>query len=165
MSSSRLQVFFRVQGKMPAGPHVELPFSEMQSGITKLEVRDLIGDGNECILAHEPFTQGPENSGLLMVIRRIERDELKVLWKGPLEWRNLANYPPKIGPRQPPEANIGTPGTVTKAEVEFRARGRQTDIVWRGKVEFRAIGREAPVETLNIEKTITWDGTKFTLLP
>ena len=165
MSSSRLQVFSRIQGKMTPGPHIELPFSEIQSGITKLEVRDLVGDGNECILTHEPFTQGPENSGLLMVIRRFERDELKVLWKGPLEWRNLANYPPKIGPRQPPEVNIGTPGTVTKGEVEFRARGRQTDIFWKGKVEFRAIGREAPVETLNIEKTITWDGTKFTLLP
>ena len=62
---------------------------------------------------------------------------------------------------QPPEANIGMPGTVTKGELEFRTRGRLTDLVWKGKVEFHVLGREEPVESVSIEKTCAWDGTKF----
>ena len=70
-------------------------------------------------------------------------------------------YERKVQTLAPPEKNIGLPGTVTKGEVEFRARGRISEPVWKGKVEFHALGREEPVDTLSLEKVCTWDGTKF----
>ncbi len=64
----------------------------------------------------------------------------------------------------PPEKNIGSPGTVTKGEVDFRPRGRISELLWKGKVEFYAFGREQPLETVAIEKICSWDGTKFAAL-
>jgi hypothetical protein len=161
LPQTHLQVFSRAQGKLSPGPYLELPFSEMQSPIIRLEIRDLLGDGNDCLITREPYGVGPQNSGMNMVIRRVEAGAFKILGKIPLGSRHLAAYPPKMQILQPPELNIGRPGTDTKGDVEFRARGTLTDIVWKGKVNFHALGREEPVESLPVDKTWSWDGTKF----
>jgi len=157
----RLQVFLPAQDKLTAGTYLEFPFMELQAAITSLEVRDLAGDGNECIITHEHFTMGPEHFGVNMVIRRIEAGALRVLWQAPVMYRNLASYPAKMQTASPPERNIGVAGTVTSGDVEFRPRGRVTDLVWKGKVEFYAVGREQPVGSLPIERTYVWDGARF----
>jgi hypothetical protein len=162
---TRLQVFFRAQGKLSLGPAVELPFSEMQSAITGLEIRRLLGDGIDCLITREPYRVGPQNSGVELVIRRLEGDALRTLWKTAIEARNLAAYPPKMEILEPPELNIGRPGTDTKGEVEFRERGTLTEIVWKGKISFHALGREEPVDTISIERTWSWDGIKFAAMP
>ena len=161
IGQTRLQILTRSQGQWVAGPYLEFPFADVQSAVTRIEIRDLLGDGNECIITREPFAVGPQNAGVHTVIRRLEKGELKILWKAPLEARNLASYPAMRRVLQPLEANIGMPGTVTKGELEFRARGRLTDLVWKGKVEFHVLGREEPVESVSIEKICAWDGTKF----
>jgi len=158
---ARLQVFLRSPRGFALGPYLEFPFSEMQAGVTSLEVRDLLGDGHECLVTREGFNLGPENHGVNMVIRTLEAGAFKVLWKAPVEFSNLASFPPKVQTLAPPEKNIGLPGTVTKGEVEFRARGRISEPVWKGKVAFHALGRDEPVDTLSLEKICTWDGTKF----
>ena len=157
----RLQVFLRSPRGLATGPYLEFPFSEMQAGITSLEIRDLLGDGNECLVTREGFNLGMETRGANMVIRRLEAGAFKVLWKAPVEFNNLASFPPTVQTLTPPEKNIGRPGTVTKGEVEFRARGRASEPVWKGKIEFHALGREEPVDTLSLEKACAWDGTKF----
>lgn len=161
MPQARLQVLPRTpRGFMP-GPYLEFPFSEMQAGITSLEVRDLLGDGNDFLITREGFNLGVASHGVNMVIRRLELGVFRILWKAPVEFSNLASFPPKPQMLTPPEKNIGLPGTVTKGDVEFRARGRLSEPVWKGKVEFHALGREEPVDTLNVEKVCAWDGTKF----
>ncbi len=164
LPQTRLQVFLPSDGKFSPGPYIEFPFAEIVSPIVDLEVRDLLGDGNECFITHEPFGMSLGSSGVNMVIRRIETDTIQILWKAPLEERNLASFPPKMQILQPPESNIGNPGTVTKGEVEFRASGPQTELVWKGKVEFHAWGREEPIESIPFEKTCTWDGKKYATL-
>jgi len=159
--NARLQVFLRSPQGFALGPYLEFPFSEMQAGITSLEVRDLLGDGNECLVIREGFNLGIETRGVNMVIRKLEAGAFTVLWKAPVEFNNLASFPPRVQTLAPPEKNIGLPGTVTKGEVEFRARGRISEPVWKGKVEFHALGRDEPVDTLRIEKVCAWDGTKF----
>jgi hypothetical protein len=62
---------------------------------------------------------------------------------------------------EPDEANLGRPGTDTKGDIEFRTRGAQTDIAWKGEIRFHAIGREKPLETIAIGRLWTWDGVKF----
>lgn len=158
---TRLQVFRKTNGKLVAGPSLEMSFSQMKTGVTEIEVRDFVGDGNECIITREPFTEALGNAGLNLVIRRIEADGFKVLWKAPLELRSLSSYPPRTEILQPPEKNIGVPGTVTSATVEFRPRGRISEAVWKGKIEFRVLGREAPLETLTVEKVCGWNGKEF----
>ncbi len=164
LPQSRLQVFFRKAGKLALGPYMEFTFSGVQSAITSLEIRNLVGDGCECIVTREPYSAGPQNDGINMVIRRDEKGELATLWKAPLEARNFASYPARVRILQPPEANIGSPGTVTKGDVEFRARGQLTDLVWKGKVELYAVGREQPLESLPIEKVCQWQGDRFSPL-
>lgn len=161
VSHARLQIFRRSQAKFVPGAYLDLAFSEMQAGITSIEIRDLIGDGNECLVTREPFNLGPENRGVNLVIRRIEGDALKILWEGPVEFRNLASFPPRPQALQPLERNIGAAGTVTKATVDFRPRGSLSEPVWKGKVEFHAFNREEPLETITIEKVCPWDGAKF----
>jgi len=158
---SRLQVFRRSQGRLVPGPFREFLFQDMQAGISSLEVRDLLGDGNECLITREPFSLGLENRGVNLVIYRIEGPALRILWKAPTEFRNLAAFPPQRQSLEPPERNIGTAGTVTTGTVEFGLRGRVTVPVWKGKVEFFAFGRAEPVETLPIEKVCAWTGTEF----
>lgn len=161
LPQARLQVFLRTQGKWVVGPSLEFAFADMQAGVTRLEIRDLFGDGDECLVTRETFTLGPQNEGLNLVIRKIAAGAFKKLWQAPVELRNLASFPPKLQVLTPPEKNIGAPGTVTKGDVDFRARDRISEPVWKGKVEFHAFGREQPVETVTVEKVCAWDGTKF----
>jgi len=161
LPQARFQVFLPSRGKFTLGPYLEFPFADLKAAITSLEIRDLVGDGNECLVTRETFNLGPENEGVSLVIRRLEAGGLKTLWKAPVEFTNLASFPPKIQVLAPPEKNIGGAGTVTKGSVDFRPRGRASDLVWKGKVEFHVFGREQPVETIAVEKVCAWDGTKF----
>jgi hypothetical protein len=158
---ARLQVFRLVQGKFVPGSFLEFAASEMDAGITALEVRDLVGDGHECLITHESAGRDPQSGGTNLVIRRSEGSTLKTLWTAPLELRNLSSYPPQPRILTPPEKNIGAPGTVTTGTVDFRPRGNTREPVWNGKVEFRAFNREKPVDTVSIEKVCAWDGTRF----
>ena len=162
---TRLQVLYRSKGKIKPGPHIEFPLSEMQSAITRIEVHDLTGDGNECLITHEPYSRGPRNFGVNLVIRRIEGNDFRVLLKAPIAAQNLASYPARREMLEPAEANIGRPGTTTTGEVEFRARGALTDVVWKGEINTHALGREKPVETLPVERIWSWDGAEFKLAP
>jgi hypothetical protein len=159
--TARLQVFTRTQSGLTLGPYLECPFADMQSSIHDIAVRDLFGDGNECLITHHFFSIGPEQSGVNLVIRKISSGGFRILWEAPVELRNLAAYPPQILVLSPPEKNIGRAGTVTKGEVTFLRRGKVSEPVWKGKVEFYALGREEPVQTLPIEKVSAWDGSKF----
>jgi len=161
LPQARLQVFLRTPGKWVVGPSLEFAFADLRAGVTRLEIRHLFGDGDECLVTRETFTLGPQNEGLNLVIRKIAGDAFKKLWQAPVEFRNLASFPPKFQILTPPEKNIGAPGTVTKGDVDFRARDRISEPVWKGKVEFHAFGREQPVETVTVEKVCAWDGTKF----
>jgi hypothetical protein len=158
---ARFQAFLPAQGKFTLGPYLEFPFADLKAAITTLEIRDLVGDGNECLLTRETFNLGPQHEGVNLVIRRLEGGGLKTLWRAPVEFVNLAAFPPKIQVLAPPEKNIGSAGTVTKGSVDFRPRGRASDLIWKGKVEFHVLGREQPVETIAVEKICAWDGSEF----
>jgi hypothetical protein len=158
---TRLQVFEQQGGKWVAGPHLEFLSSQMQTGVTEIEVRDLLGDGNECLITHEPFAQTFGTSGVNLVIRRLEAGKFKTLWQAPLDLRNLTSYAPKTKVLDPPVENVGAPGTVTTGSVDYQTSGRVREPVWKGKVEFFVPGREAPVETLKVEKVCKWNGSEF----
>jgi hypothetical protein len=158
---ARLVAFRTVRDKLVPGPTLEFPASELQGGITALEVRDLLGDGNECLVTHEPFRQGLENGGVNLVIRRIAGGSFETLWKAPLDYRHLDSFPPRPRVLRPPESNVGAPGTVTKGEVDFKTRGNLQEPFWKGNVKFYVVGREEPVDSVTIEKVCRWDGTKF----
>jgi len=161
LANARLVAFLPTSGQMAPGPSVEFPAAEIQAGITMAEVRDLLGDGNECLITREPFQAGFGTRGANEVIRRIEGPEFQVLWKAPLEFRSLDLYPARVKVLQPPEKNIGQPGTVTRGAVTFRQRGNIYEPVWKGKVEFHVPGREEPVQSVPVEKVCPWDGMEF----
>ncbi|MBI4167151.1 MAG: hypothetical protein HY508_15605 [Acidobacteria bacterium] len=161
LPQTRLQVFYKANGRFKAGQSMDFPFSEMKSPLTSLEVRDLAGDGDEFLVTREPYHVGPQSFGVNMVIRRIEGISFKTIWKTPIAAHNFDSYPPRLDIVDPVVANIGRPGTDTKGEVEFRARGSLTDIVWKGEVNFHALGRDKPLETIHLERTWSWDGTQF----
>jgi len=159
--SARLVAFLSDSGKLVPGPALEFPAADMNPGVASVEVRDLLGDGNECLITREPFRLGPETRGAYQVIRRFEGSQFRTLWKAPVEFRNLDAYPARLTILQPPEKNIGQPGTVTKGEVTFRQHGSLYEPVWKGKVEFHVVGREEAVETVPLEKICPWDGESF----
>jgi hypothetical protein len=161
LPSARLQVFHKRGGKYAPGPYIEFPISELHFAITDLEVRDLMGDGNECLITREPFTIQTEDFGVNLVIRRLEANELVTLWKAPLQFQNKASYLPRLNILTPPESNIGSPGTFSSGAVQYQKRGVVSEPVWKGKVEFFVVGREDPVDTVKVEKTCAWDGSKF----
>ncbi len=161
LPSARLAALLPSGGTFVPGPSLDFPSADLEAGISSLEVRDLLGDGRDCLITHEPFHNGPATSGVNQVIRRIEGGKFHALWSAPLEYRYLDVYPAKIQPLEPPERNIGAPGTVTKGDVTFRARGKIFEPEWKGKVEFYAVGRDAPVNTLTIDKVCPWDGAEF----
>lgn len=161
LPNARLQVFQKSGAKYIPGAYLDFPVSEMQFAITDMEVRDLLGDGNECLITREPFRIQAEDDGVNLVIRRLEVNELVTLWKAPIEFRNRASYSPRLQILAPPEMNIGTPGTSTSGKVEYKARGSVSEPAWKGKVDFFVVGREDPVNTVKIEKTCAWDGFKF----
>ena len=69
LPQARLQVFLRNPGKWAVGPSLEFAFADLRAGVTRLEIRDLFGDGDECLVTRETFTLGPQNEGLNVVIR------------------------------------------------------------------------------------------------
>jgi hypothetical protein len=158
---TRLQIFESSGGKWVAGPYMEFLSTTMQPGVTEIEFRDLLGGGNDCLLTHEPFTHTFGSSGVNLVIRQIGPDGFKPLWQAPLELRNLTSFPAQIHILDPPEKNIGAPGTVTMGSVDFESNGRISEPVWKGKVEFHILGRDEPVNTVNVEKKCKWDGGQF----
>jgi len=144
LPASRLVAFLPAQGNFTRGPWLEFPFSDMKPGILSAEVRDLLGDGIECLITHEPFRKGPEVFGVNIVIRRLEHGNFRTLWSAPLESRNLDFFPSEPQILHPLEKNAGAPGTVTKAEVEFQQRGNIYIPVWKATVEFFAVGQDKP---------------------
>jgi hypothetical protein len=161
LPASRLVAFLPGQGNFTRGPWLEFPFSDMKPGILSVEVRDLLGDGIECLITHEPFRKGPEVLGVNIVIRRLERDNFRTLWSAPLESRNLDFFPSEPQILHPLEKNSGAPGTTTKAEVEFQPRGNIYIPVWKATVEFYAVGQDKPLNSVKVTKACAWNGFEF----
>lgn len=161
LSMAKLVIFTPSQGKFFPGAALNIPISEMQAGMTSLEVRDLVGDGSDCVITKEPFREQAQTSGTNLRIRKIADGQFQDLWQAPIEFQNLSQYSPQMQILQPPEQNIGAPGTVTTGEVTFRPSGRGQEPVWKGKVEFFVFGRDKAVDSVKIEKACPWDGQKF----
>jgi len=161
LPASRLVAFLPAQGNFTRGPWLEFPFSDMKPGILSAEVRDLLGDGIECLITHEPFRKGPEVFGVNIVIRRLEHGNFRTLWSAPLESRNLDFFPSEPQILHPLEKNAGAPGTVTKAEVEFQQRGNIYIPVWKATVEFFAVGQDKPLNSVKVTKACAWNGFEF----
>ncbi len=161
LAASRLVAFLSDGGTFKLGPGLEFSFSEMKPGILSGEVRDLLGDGVECLITHEPFREGPATFGVNMVIRRLERGKFLSLWVAPLESQNLGFFPPQVQILRPLEKNAGAPGTVTKGEVEFQSRGKTYIPVWKATVEFFAVGQDKPIDSIKVTKACTWNGLEF----
>jgi hypothetical protein len=157
----RLQVFTRSPASYAPGPYVEFPNAEIRSPISDLEARDAVGDGNECLISHEAFSLGEQNQGVRLVVRRFERGAIKTLWTAPLVYTNLSSYESQVRKLTPPEKNVGAPGTVTKATVDFAANRGKPEIIWKATIEFHILGREKPVDTLTVEKHCAWTGGRF----
>lgn len=158
---SRLVAFLSDGGKYVYGTSLEFPFSDMKPGIVSGEVRDLLGDGDECLITHEPFRAGPATFGMNIVIRRLDRGNFPTLWTAPLESQNLGFFPREVQILQPPERNAGAPGTVTKGEVEFQPHGKMYIPVWKATVEFFEVGQDKPIESVKVTKACPWNGAKF----
>ena len=161
LPTSRLVAFLPAQGNFIRVASIEFPSSEMKPGIVSAEVRDLLGDGIECLITHEPFRVGLEVLGVNMVIRRLERGNFRTLWSAPLESKNLSSFPSQFQILQPLERNVGAPGTVTQAEVEFQPRGNMTIPVWKATVDFFAVGQDKPLNSVKVTKACAWNGSEF----
>jgi hypothetical protein len=161
MAFSRLVAFLPDRGKYVLGKSLEFPFSDMKPGIVSGEVRDLLGQGNECLITHEPFRAGPATFGVNIVIRRLDRGSFSTLWTAPLESQNLEFFPRDMQILQPPERNAGAPGTVTKGEVEFQPHGKMYIPVWKATVEFFEVGQDKPIESVKVTKACPWNGSQF----
>jgi hypothetical protein len=133
----------------------------MKPGIVSAEARDLLGDGIECLITHEPFREGPATLGVNIVIRRLEGSNFRTLWAAPIESRNLGSFPSQLQVLQPLENNAGAPGTVTRAEVEFQPRGKIYIPVWKATVEFFAVGQTKPIDSVKVTKACAWNGFEF----
>jgi hypothetical protein len=161
LSMGKLVIFTPSQGKYLPGAAVSIPIGDMKAGITSLEVRDLIGDGSDCVVTKEPFREQAQTFGTDLRIRRIADGEFQLLWQAPIKFENLSQYSPKMQILQPPEKNIGAPGTVTSGDVTFRPSGKGQEPVWKGKVEFFVFGRDKALDSVNIEKACPWTGQGF----
>jgi hypothetical protein len=161
LSMAKLVIFTPSQGKFLPGAALNIPISEMQGGMTSLEIRDLLRDGSDCVVTKEPFREQAETFGANLLIRKIVAGQFQTLWRAPIEFQNLSQYCPKMQILQPPEKNIGAPGTVTTGEVTFRPSGKGQEPVWKGKVEFFVIGRDKAVDSVSIEKACPWNGQAF----
>jgi hypothetical protein len=161
LPASRLVAFLPAQGNFTRGASLEFPSPDMKPGILSAEVRDLLGDGIECFITHEPFRQGLEVFGVNLVIRRLEGGNFRTLWAAPLESQNLSSFPSQLQILRPLEKNVGTPGTVTKGEVEFQSRGNIYLPVWKATVEFHAVGQDKPLDSVRVTKACAWNGFEF----
>lgn len=161
LEMAKLVVFTLVDGNYKLGATFNVAINDLHAGISSIQVRDLVGDGNDCVITKEPFRGGAQTSGKVMLIRGIVNGQFLNLWQAPLEFRNLSEFNPKIQVQQPAERNIGAPGTVTSGDVNFRNSGKGQEPVWKGKIEFYVFGREKPAQTVNVEKACPWDGRQF----
>lgn len=161
LPQTRIQTFERKDGNWAAGPSFEYMPVQLKTGVADIELRDLLGDGHDCLVTREPFAQSFGASGVNLVIRRVEGNTFKTLWQAPLEIKNLSSFPAKINVLAPPEKNIGTPGTVSTGKVEYRREGKVEEPVWKGKIDFYIPGREKPVNTVSVEKVCPWNGSEF----
>jgi len=164
LSFAKLVLFTLSDGKYQLGEALNIPLSEIQGGISAIEVRDLVGDASDCLVTREPFRDQAQTYGTNLKIRKVVDGRFQVVWQAPIEYQNLSQYSPKMQILKPPELNIGAAGTVATGEVTFRPNGKGEEPVWKGKVEFYVFGRERPVDTVNIEKACPWDGKEFTPL-
>ncbi len=161
LSMAKLVVFTSQAGRYLPGGALNIVVGEMQPGITSLEVRDLVGDGSDSVISKEPFREQAESYGTNVVIRKVADGNFRIIWQAPMEYHNLSEYSPKMQILQPPEKNIGAPGTVTKGEVTYRPQGKGQEPVWKGKVDFFVLGREKPLDSVNFEKACAWNGKEF----
>ncbi|MGO8787703.1 MAG: hypothetical protein ACLQVL_10025 [Terriglobia bacterium] len=161
LSMAKLVIFTPSQGKFSPGAALNIPISDMQAGITSVEIMDLLGDGSDCVLTKQPFREQAQTSGANLYIKEIANGQFKTLWQAPLEFRSLSQYNPKTLILQPPEMNIGAPGTVTTGEVTFRPAGKGKEPIWKGKVEFFVPGGDKAVDSVSIEKACPWNGQAF----
>ena len=161
LPASRLAAFLPHEGSFVLRTSLEFPFFDLRPGIVYGEVRDLLGDGVECLITHEPFREGPATFGVNMVIRRLEHGNFTSLWKAPLESQNLEFFPREVQILQPLEKNAGAPGTVTKGEVEFQPRGKVHIPVWKATVEFFGPGQDKPLDSIKVVKACAWNGSGF----
>jgi hypothetical protein len=161
LSMAKLVTFTSSGGKFALGASLNIPITEMSNGITLLEIRDLVGDGSECIVSKENFRDLADTSGSNLVIRRIVDGQFQTVWQAPIKFRNLSQYNAKVQILQPPEKNIGAPGTVTTGEVTYLPSANGQTPVWKGKVEFFIINREKALDSVKIEKACPWDGNEF----
>jgi hypothetical protein len=164
LSMAKLVVFTPTQGKYSPGASLNVPITELQTGITSLEVRDLLGDGSDCIISKETFRDLEQTYGTNLMIRRIVDGQFQIVWQAPLKYQNFSQYFAKLNILQPPEKNFGAPGTVTTGAVTFRPNGKGQEPVWSGKVEFFIVNREKALDTVKLEKACPWDGKEFTPL-
>jgi hypothetical protein len=160
-SMAKLVIFTPSQGKYSPGAALNILISDLRAGISSLEIRDLVGDGNDCVISQEPFREQAQTFGVNLRIRRIADGQFQDVWQAPIEFQNLSQYSPKMQILQPPQQNIGAPGTKTTGEVTYRSSGKGQEPVWKGKVEFFVFGREKALDSVNIEKACPWDGQKF----
>ena len=161
LSMAKLVAFTSNQGKYTPGASMNVPMMELEGGLSSLEIRDLVGDGNDCIIANEYFHELASTLGSNLVIRRIEQGKFQTVWQVPIRYKNLSQYNAELKILQPPVKNIGTPGTVTTGEVTYRPNGKGATPVWKGKVEFFIINREKALDSVTIEKECPWDGREF----
>jgi hypothetical protein len=161
LSLAKLVIFTPNQGKYLPGDPLNFLIAEMQPGIIWLELRDLDGDGSDCVITKEPFREQTQTYGTFLRIRKIADGNFQLVWQAPVDYHNLSQYRPKMQILQPPEQNIGALGTVTTGEVTYRAHGKGQEPVWKGKVEFFVFGRDKAVDSVNIEKACPWDGKEF----
>jgi hypothetical protein len=160
-SMAKLVIFTPRQGKFLPGDALNIPITEMQTGITSIDIRDLWGEGSDCVITKEPFREQAQTYGANLRIREITGGQFQVVWQAPIEFQNLSQFSPKLQILQPPAKNIGAPGTVTTGEVTFRPSGKGQEPVWKGKVEFFVFGRDRAVDAVKIEKVCPWDGQAF----
>jgi hypothetical protein len=160
-STAKLVIFTQSQGKYSPTVASSIPLTEMQAGITSFEVRDLVGNGSDCVITKEPFREQANTYGTNLRIRKVVNGQLQVVWQAPIEFRNLSQYSPKLQILQPPELNIGTPGSVTTGEVTFHPSSKGHEVVWKGKIEFFVFGRDRAVNAVDIEKVCPWNGKEF----
>jgi hypothetical protein len=161
LPTARLVAFTPSAGKFLPTASQDYSINDFKAGITSMEIRDLLGDGIESFITREPFREGPDTTGTNLIIRRIEGNKFLTLWQAPVDFRNFSAFNSKIQILQPPEKNIGAPGTVTAGDVTFRTHGKGQEPVWKGKVEFFALGREKAVDSVSLEKVCPWDGNQF----
>lgn len=158
---AKLVVFIPANGKFTPAGSVDIPIAEALNGIASLETRDLVGDGNDCIISKENFRNLLDTAGTNLVIRRVVAGELQTVWQVPVKFKNLSQYNSELRILQPPASNIGAPGTVTTGDVTYKPEGKGQTPVWKGKVEFFIINHEKALDSVSIERSCPWDGNKF----